>query len=290
MGTANIGLQFLSVIEAAEALGVSRMRVREAATLGAIPSIRDNKGQMRIDLSALSAPFEPPERKGEIPAGVLLDILFDEIEDLQLSESDAQREVAMLQGLAGRQAEALDRAEVMLDVEAEQKTRLIGLLDRAMEKLEARAASEARLANVTDRAMDALEASAGKLEQAVSQSARFDSLLERALEYAAIAEGASDEKTRVMAGTAERAMAILDQAMAEAENGRDAVDRIGAMLDRALAAGEQMEREIANRYAVIESRSAAADRALELSERAMALAGQDGAAPQKGFWRRLFGI
>ncbi|MGI9493065.1 MAG: hypothetical protein ACR2QF_11765 [Geminicoccaceae bacterium] len=130
---ANADQQFLSVAAAAERLGLSRLKVREAAARNLIPSRRDNQDKLRLDLSRRPLPDLGDGAMGEdAPPAMLMDLLFDEIEELHADLADAEMERTALRDLAGRQAEALDRAADRMERDAAQKARLSTLLDRAL--------------------------------------------------------------------------------------------------------------------------------------------------------------
>ena len=197
------GQEFLPVAEAAERLGVPRLKVREAAARKLIPSRRDNQNKLRLDLSGTSLPdLRKAKSDGDTPPEMLMDLLFDEIEELHADLADAAAERSALRDLVGRQADALDRAAERMERDAGQKARLSSLLERALNHLEAGAAA-------TDV-------------------------------------------------TADRTTTI-----------------------------ERLEKEIAERERVIEDRNAAVEKALQMSERAVALAAETEVSVRKGFWRRL---
>lgn len=285
------GLQFLSVAEAAERLGVSRVKIRDAAARGLIPSQRDNENRLRLDLSGSTADALSGAG-GAVDQAALMNLLFDEIEELNDDLRAQAADVAAFQGIADRQATALDAAATRLEQDAREKAQLSDILERALQHLETGdgTGDSARLADVSERALTALEATGDRLESSLSQTARFDALLSRALDYAAAGKAADAGDAEAMGATAERAMALLDAAMTEAETGRQAVERTGDMLDRALQVGERLEGQIAERDREIEAKNATVEQVLEMSERAVALAAVDAPPPPKrGFWQWLMG-
>jgi chromosome segregation ATPase len=279
VGDTGDGMQFLTVEEAARRLGQSRLRVREAAARGLLRSRRDNEGRLRVDLPEARA----LARGGDLGADDVLSFLFDEVEDLEATLADRDATIARLTDLAGRQAEALDRADTALGAAEAREARLSGLLDRALGHLEAESDARDRLTDVTDAALARLEATGADLEASLAQTAKFEALLARAVALAERDSGAEGLKS-----TAERAMALLDDALGRAEAGEAAAARRDALLDRALATGERMQADLAEQAARIEKQGAALDTALAMSERAVALAARDN-APPRGFWARLFG-
>ena len=285
------GLQFLSVAEAAERLGVSRVKVRDAAARGLIPSKRDNENRLRLDLSGLQA--EALDGAGRrVDQTSLMNLLFDEIEELHDALEGRTAEVQALRGIADRQADALDEAALRIERDAADKARLSDLLERALAHLETgtQSGDTVRLADVSERALTALEETGDRLEDSLSQTARFDALLERALEYAALGRAADGADAAAMGATAERAMKMLEAAVSEAETSRRTALQAGDMLGRALQAGERLEQQIAARDREIETKTATVEKVLEMSERAVALAGAEAPTPRRrGFWHWLTG-
>lgn len=289
-GDADDRVQFLTVGEAAVRLGLSRMRIREAAASGVLPSLRDNEGRLRIDLSGIArngadvAPSSP-----DTDPKTLISLLFDEIEDLQADIAADKVRERQLTDLAARQAGALDRAEAALDDAEAAKRRLSDLLDRALQHLEDDLSARERLSGVADRATGLLEGTGDRLETSLAQSARFERLLARALEVAETAgQGGGDEALEV---AVDKAISLLDQATGRAEAAQVAGRQTEGMLERALAAGERLEREVADRDARIAEQAETVDSVLALSERAVAIAGEGtGQAKKRGFFRRLFGL
>ncbi len=107
----NPSQQFLPVAAAAERLGVSRLKVREAAARNLIPSRRDNENKLRLDLSGTPLPdLSEIGIRSDVPPAMLMDVLFDELEELHAELAGAAVERSALRDLADRQAEALDRA------------------------------------------------------------------------------------------------------------------------------------------------------------------------------------
>ena len=74
---------FLTVAEAAVLLGLSRLRVRQAAAVGALTSRRDNEGMLRVDVPKTTVSRNSLEEKmqANLPPAKLLEVLFDEVEE-----------------------------------------------------------------------------------------------------------------------------------------------------------------------------------------------------------------
>lgn len=285
------GLQFLSVSDASQKLGISRLRLREAAARGLIPSKKDNEGRLRLDLTEILERESQLEGGTTLPAEALLDMLFDEVEELQGEIGARDKQIEALSDLAGRQAEALDRAEAALAKVETQNTELHGLLDRALEHLDTDITARERLKGLSERALTLLEGTGNQLEDSLQQTARFEALLERALYMAEAAGTASDKDALALGVTADRALTLLDEALAQVEGQEATGRRAEDLLGRALAAGEQLERDLAERDAVIAKQETTMEAALAVSERAVALAsGAQANGERRSFWRRLLGI
>lgn len=283
------GLQFLSVAQAAEQLGISRLKIREAAARGLIPSQRDNENRLRLDLSALDH-IDFDKEGNQLNQSALMHALFDEVEELHEDLGARAAEVAALRDIADRQADALEAAADQMEKGAFDRKQLEELLDRALAHLEApnQNSVDAQLAEVSDRALTALEATGDKLEASLSQTARFDALVARAVDYAAASKEAGATDARAMGATAERAMQMLDVALQEAELSSQTAQKTGQMLERALDTGERLEQQVAMRVQEIETKNATVEKVLEMSERAVALAGSEAPAPRKrSFWQWL---
>ena len=230
------GLQFLSVAEAAETLGVSRLKIREAAAKGMLPARWDNEKRLRVDLTGITAEQIETSKKS-VSQSALMDLLFDEVEELHEALLSRDAETDALKGLAERQAAALDDAADRMERDAAEKARLSELLARAMAHLEREPAVQGddRLTDIPERALQHLETTGDRLESALAHSGRMDQLL-----------------------------------------------------DRALQAGERLEGKLAVQEQEIKAQGQALDKALAMSERAVALANT--APPRKrSFWHWLRG-
>lgn len=283
------GLQFLSVAEAAETLGVSRLKIREAAAKGVLPARWDNEKRLRVDLTGITAEQIETSKKS-VSQSALMDLLFDEVEELHEALLSRDAETDALKGLAERQAAALDDAADRMERDAAEKARLSELLARARAHLEREPAVQGddRLTDISERALQHLETTGDRLESALAHSGRMDQLLDRAIALAETGKADGAEQTAAMGEATERAMQMLGRAMSEIEAGRHATARTGDMLDRALQAGERLEGKLAVREQEIKAQGQALDKALAMSERAVALANT--APPRKrSFWHWLRG-
>ena len=142
---------FLTVEEAAERLGTSRLRVREAVALSLLEARRDNEGRLRVDLPDGGTLTRGD--LGELDAEAILAFLFDDIEDLDADLTERDARIDALLELVSRQDAALARADRTVEALQQDKARLAEMLDRALVHLEDSASREARLESLSDRAM-----------------------------------------------------------------------------------------------------------------------------------------
>jgi hypothetical protein len=263
------GWQFLTVQEAAEKLGKSRLRVREAVARGILPARRDNEGRLRVDLP--NRPHLPDAKasaktRPDLAPDAVLGFLFDEVEELEDALADRDAQLRALSDLLARQSAALENAGAELDASQARQARMSGLLDRTFARL---------------------ETAGDDLEKSLSQTARFEALLARAIDLAEV--GRTDGDTAAFGQTADRAIALLDAALASAEAGHHATERTGEMLERALAAAERSRRDLEASNDRVAQQQETIETVLDMSERAVALVPRD-AAPKRGFFRWLFGV
>ena len=262
------GLQFLSVAEAAARLGLSRLKIREAAARGLLPAQRDNQGQLRVSLAGLTGAQLDLSGQG-IDGAALMGLLFDEVEELHEALLIGEAEIEALKALAARQAQALDQAAERIEQDAAEKSRLVDLLARALDHLEAQPGPqrEQKLARLSERALQHLETTGEQLESAVAQSGRFDQLLARAVALAEASKAEGADKAAALGEAVERAMVILE---------------------RALAAGGWLEEKLAAKDQEMKAQDRALAQAISVSERALALAGgkpSQRRSPWQGFWQ-----
>ena len=129
----NTGFEFLTVGEAARHLGVSRLRVRQAVAADLVMGRRDNEGNLRIDLSAAIGRNADLDLSGAtVDAPALMDLLFDEVEELRALLNAKDAETRELTLLAGRQSSAIETADRVLEHSERHRIRLRDLLDRAL--------------------------------------------------------------------------------------------------------------------------------------------------------------
>lgn len=285
------GIQFLTVGEAAKKLGVSRIKLRQAVACGLIPGRRDNEGSLRVDLSKISgARAKDAVLNGNtnVPPEEILDLLFDEVEDSQQNLDTSDVRIEALSSLVFRQGEALERADAALMESEANEEKLSALLDRSLAHLEIQTASSEKLRDVSDRAFALLDDSGDRLEASLAQASQFEKLLERALMLVEAAGTADGDRAQAMTDTADRAMHLLDRALADAEDSRGAVNIADDMLGRAIATGERLEGEVSSRDEIIRQQKTLVERIIAISERAVGLVPKD-RARKGGFFAWLNG-
>jgi hypothetical protein len=285
------GLQFLTVAQAAELLRVNRMTLRSAAVRGIIPSRRDNEGRLRLDITGVTGTGDKlvvPESAKLAPAE-MIDILFDEVEELQTDIQERDESIGLLLGISERQSSAIDGAGHALDEAERRQACLSSLLDRALLHLEAGAERETKFASLSDRSAQLLDATGDRLEKSLIQSGRFENLLERAMKVAADGSKGSGGEAEAMSIAVDRAMLLLDAAVNRAEQEQTTKRAASTLLDRALSTAERLEDQVQKRDQSIERQGAAFETVLAISERAVALAEKDKRPGRRGLFGWLFG-
>jgi hypothetical protein len=125
-------VSFLGLTEAADRLGISRLKLREAIAKAVVPARRDNLGEWRVDLTGI-ADLSRQIKEVEIDPEVLMTLLFDEVEALTAERDSAIVDRDRLGTIAGR---ALDAAEAQSKALGGPTERAFGLLDRTVAALE----------------------------------------------------------------------------------------------------------------------------------------------------------
>ncbi len=263
---------FLTVDEAAERLGLTRLRVREAVARGLLPARRDNEGMMRIDLP--EGLRVAADADADLDPQAILTFLFDDIEELEVTLAAERAQTARLLALVERQDAALQQADTALAHQTGQLNQMSSLLDRALGHLEASDTKAAHLSGLTDRSLSALNAAVERAEMSQAQSEKLASLLDTAMSLAEDSQGVQP--------VADRAMALLGDALAKAEAAQ-------MQATRAEAAATTATADLTATHQKLTDREAALDTALRLSERAAELADQQTTPRRKGFWAWVLG-
>ena len=121
---------FLPLTEAAERLGISRLKLREAIAKGVVPARRDNQGDWRVDLLGVSD-LSQTIKDVEADPQVLMGVLFDEIEALSVDLGVAEAERDRFATVTARALDAADAATTQVAGLRLTTDRAFGLLDQA---------------------------------------------------------------------------------------------------------------------------------------------------------------
>ncbi|MEM5472090.1 hypothetical protein WNZ14_10175 [Hoeflea sp. AS60] len=270
------GHHFLPIGEAAQLLGLSRIRLREAITKGLLSARRDNEGHLRVDLSAVPKDFDTRLAAEKAQPGELLETLFDEIEELQFHLAGRDVDIERLTSLLDRQDAALERS-----MELNERGLAVSSPNHIAEDGSAKA-----LADVSDRAFGMLDDVADRLETAMAQNDKFRQLVERALDLSERAASGSGDKIEELSGAVERALSLLDRSLQEGESKGEAAARLTGLLDRALTTSQQLEKQVQDKVEVINRQEKTVGKMLCISERAVGLA--DSAQPRRWRWLDWF--
>jgi len=200
-----MGDGFLTLAEAAERLGISRLKLREGIAKGVIAARRDNEGRWRVDLAAVPGDVKRAENGVSADPADLMGALFDEIEELGADLAQSQEMTARLTALAGTQADMIDRLTGIVEARTAERDRLGDIAGKALTAAEEAETRAARLQVTADRALGLLDRAAGTLEGVKDEIARLS------------AESA--EKDRQIAdhgARLERLFALSEEALAKA--------------------------------------------------------------------------
>jgi excisionase family DNA binding protein len=192
----NSNADWLSLGEAAERLGVNRMRVREAIAAGVIGARRDNRGFWRVSLAAGVGGIKERMREIRIKPEALVELLFDEIEELNADLAERDSSLERLHAVATRQQDMLARALALAEKSenpgdskdqdrlADLNERSLRLLETALGKIEDRDADITKLTSLLERAFKNISGLEGEVGRHVEVAERQKSLLERLFEIA----------------------------------------------------------------------------------------------------------
>ncbi|HEX9170711.1 MAG TPA: hypothetical protein VF886_17590 [Roseiarcus sp.] len=194
--------EWLSLDEAARRLGLSRIRLREAIAADAISARRDNRGFWRVSLPEGARVAMRRISETQVDPSKLLELLFDEIEDLNALLDDHTANEARMAALIERQQILLGRALSLA------------------EKPPASGLDAERVAALQDRSQRFIEQTLGKIEARDAEVSRLTGLMNRALTTVA---GLDAEVTR-QADVVVKQQALLARLFQLAEI---SLDRIG---------------------------------------------------------------
>ena len=181
---------WFSLDEAARRLGVSRLRLREAIAAGALAARRDNHGFWRVSLDDEAGAMQRIATVRAQPHE-LVELLFDEIEEMTVRLSEQDEDVARLMSVVERQQALLDRAlrraeegdsaDMLASAErlAALQERSHALIGRAMSELETRDTELAKVTGLLDRVMDAAGALDAEVARQTDVTQRQRALIDR---------------------------------------------------------------------------------------------------------------
>lgn len=282
--------QFLPAAEAAERLGVSRLKVREAISKGVLPARRDNEGRWRVDIDVSVGDLNAALDGLEAQPADLIGGLFDEIEELYELLAGKSEDVERLSALVERQQQALEKTVAALESAQADTERLAVLFERALDladALEAVSGNEA-LEDVSARAFDLLETTSRELVQSRGETLQLSQLLGRAVSLAETVEKSSETKITELNSTTEKAMILLDKTVENLEQSKSETARLAALLDRSMQVSAVLEADLDERGKIITAQEQTVDRLFSLAEKTAGLAGKI-QNYQSSFWARFLG-
>ena len=197
--------QRLTIGEAAALLGTSRLRVRGALAAGILTGYRSNQGHWLVDLDTMPASLDGSEA-GSLPPDRLLELLFDEVEELQQTIDERDGTIAQLTALMERQGAALERA--------------VALAERG--GADGHAAALDALSTTSARALDLLEDAVDRLAEKDAVTDDLSALVERGL------------------ATSEQLDAHLRAQQAQLAENQEVIAHQGRMIDRLFALSEKV--------------------------------------------------
>jgi len=182
---------WLSLAEAAKRLGVNRMRVREAIAAGAIGARRDNRSFWRVSLAADVSDVKRRMQDIRPKPEVLIELLFDEIEELDTDLAERDSSLERLDAVVARQQVTLERALSLAEKSENPGT----------------SSDRGRLAKLSERSLLLLETTIGKIADRDADIAKLTSLLDRAFKNISGLEGEIGRHAEVV----ERQKSLLDR-------------------------------------------------------------------------------
>jgi hypothetical protein len=180
---------WISLEDAARQLGVSRLRIREAIAAEQLPARRDNRGFWQVSLDKnfdAKGRFESERLDPE----ALVELLFDEIEEVNLVLADRDASLERLNAVASRQQEMIarllslaepssDRASADAHRLAEINDRMSRVIETALEKLASRDGDIVKLTGLLDRALTTIAGLESELQRQAGLAERQKGLFER---------------------------------------------------------------------------------------------------------------
>jgi hypothetical protein len=182
---------WLTLDEAAALFGVGRLRLREAIAAGLLQGRRDNRGSWRVLLPDAVAGMAAKIHAERAAPEALVELLFDEIEEMNLLLAERDASLERLSAVAARQQEMLARALSLAETPApagasrdgarlaELNERSTALIETALDKLVRRDDDIAKLTGIVDRALTAMGGLEAELKRRDEVVERQKGLLER---------------------------------------------------------------------------------------------------------------
>ena len=187
---------WLSLDDAAGRLGVSRLRLREAIAARAIEARRDNRGFWRVSLAADEAAARRRISHARVDPSQLVELLFDEIEEMSALLGERDADVARMSRLVVRQQDLLDRALLLAEspsaatpaIDAERVARLHerseALIEQTLSKLRGRDAELTKMTSLMGRALDTVAGLDAEVTRQTEVTRKQQALLDRAFSIA----------------------------------------------------------------------------------------------------------
>lgn len=152
------------------------MRVREALAAGMLSGYRNNQGHWLVDTETLPASLDGLQA-ASLPPDRLLELLFDEVEELQQTIDERDTTIAQLTALMERQGNALERAVSIAEDRSDRSS---------SDQVQALSATSDRALQLLEDAMDRLSGNEHSIQQlsqlverGVATSEQFDAQLQR---------------------------------------------------------------------------------------------------------------
>ena len=187
---------WLSLDDAAGRLGVSRLRLREAIAARAIEARRDNRGFWRVSLAADEAAARRRISHARVDPSQLVELLFDEIEEMSALLGERDADVARMSRLVVRQQDLLDRALLLAEspsaatpaIDAERVARLHerseALIEQTLSKLRGRDAELTKMTSLMGRALDTVAGLDAEVTRQTEVTRKQQALLDLAFSIA----------------------------------------------------------------------------------------------------------
>lgn len=158
---------FLTISQASELLGISRLRVREALYAGVVEGRRGNTGDWMVRWEPADTAYLRDMRDRRPTPGQRIEILFDEVEELERTVEDRDETIARLTKLTSHQNSLLERFSAFAE-------------DRGGSESHAERQIN-QLSRTLDQALTALERVIDQLETSQQQNDAMAKLVDRSL-------------------------------------------------------------------------------------------------------------